>query len=369
MTRKLFTAFLLSIAALFGAASASASTITVVEFYNAGLDHYFMTGIPLEVNALDANQFPGWARTGYSFLAFPNTEAVPPGASPVCRYYGLPSAGLDTHFYSASPSECQILATDPKFKDAWELESNNVFAIYLPNLATGACPVNTEPIYRAWNDRADSNHRYSTDPAVQAQMVAKGYIAEGYGNPPVIMCSPLGDGGGVTPPPVQSAPACTLSASPSTPMVNGTVTLTATCTQSPTSYTWANCASSSSTCTTTSASAGTVTYGVTARNAVGPSNYATQSVTWQAGGGGATGTPVCTLTVYPATPQVNRAVSIVPTCTNSPTSFYWTGPCFSTTQSTCMTGSNTVGPKQYSLTASNASGAGPTVSITADYQP
>ena len=38
---------------------------------------------------------------------------------------------------------------------------------------------------------SDSNHRYTTDPAVKAQMIAKGYVAEGYGADAVAMCSPL----------------------------------------------------------------------------------------------------------------------------------------------------------------------------------
>jgi hypothetical protein len=35
-----------------------------------------------------------------------------------------------------------------------------------------------------------ANHRYTTDLAVKVQMVAKGYIAEGYGPDKVMMCAP-----------------------------------------------------------------------------------------------------------------------------------------------------------------------------------
>jgi hypothetical protein len=31
---------------------------------------------------------------------------------------------------------------------------------------------------RLWNNRADSNHRYTTEPATKAQMIARGYVAE-----------------------------------------------------------------------------------------------------------------------------------------------------------------------------------------------
>jgi uncharacterized protein YfaP (DUF2135 family) len=54
----------------------------------------------------------------------------------------------------------------------------------------GACPANTIPVYRVFNNRPDGNHRYSTDPAIRDQMVARGGIAEGYGPNAVIMCAP-----------------------------------------------------------------------------------------------------------------------------------------------------------------------------------
>ncbi len=62
--------------------------------------------------------------------------------------------------------------------------------IALPNLLTGACASSTVPVFRLWNARADSNHRYTTDPTVKAAMIARGYIAEGYGPDGVIMCAP-----------------------------------------------------------------------------------------------------------------------------------------------------------------------------------
>ena len=40
----------------------------------------------------------------------------------------------------------------------------------LPDPATGACPAGTVPVYRLWNQRADSNHRYTTDPGIKAYM-------------------------------------------------------------------------------------------------------------------------------------------------------------------------------------------------------
>jgi hypothetical protein len=46
------------------------------------------------------------------------------------------------------------------------------------------------PVYRVWNGRVDSNHRYTIDIAVRDAMVAAGGIAEGYGPNAVIMCAP-----------------------------------------------------------------------------------------------------------------------------------------------------------------------------------
>jgi hypothetical protein len=77
-------------------------------------------------------------------------------------------------------------------------------------------------------------------------------------------------------------PACTVTSSNATPSANTNITLTATCTNSPTSYVWSNCTSTTNTCTATSASAGLVTYGVTATNVIGAGTPATVDVTWQA---------------------------------------------------------------------------------------
>ncbi|MGH8802482.1 MAG: trypsin-like serine peptidase, partial [Casimicrobiaceae bacterium] len=56
----------------------------VVEFYNATLQHYFMTTNPPEINDLDTGVHPGWERTGLRFLAYSASVA---GANPVCRFY------------------------------------------------------------------------------------------------------------------------------------------------------------------------------------------------------------------------------------------------------------------------------------------
>lgn len=159
-----------------------------VEYYHAGLDHYFMTADPNEIIALDTGRMTGWQRTGMGFNVVAAGDATAGAAMPVCRYYGLPSAGLDTHFYSASPAECAVVAQNWPMQ--WTLESSNVFRIYMPDPATGACPTGTLPVYRTWNTRMDTNHRYTMDSMVQNTMMNGGNVPEGYGNPAVAMCSP-----------------------------------------------------------------------------------------------------------------------------------------------------------------------------------
>ena len=52
------------------------------------------------------------------------------------------------------------------------------------------CPAGDVPVYRLWNGRRDSNHRYTTSRATRDLMVSRGYIAEGVGPDVVAMCAP-----------------------------------------------------------------------------------------------------------------------------------------------------------------------------------
>jgi hypothetical protein len=80
-------------------------SVAAVEFYHAGLDHYFISTNPGEINDLDTGVHAGWVRTGFRFLAYPDAAHAPADANPVCRFYLLPQFG-DSHFYSGSPTEC-----------------------------------------------------------------------------------------------------------------------------------------------------------------------------------------------------------------------------------------------------------------------
>jgi len=211
-------------------AYAGSGTRVIYEFYNASLDQYFMSGAQPDIDALDSGRIPGWTRTGEVLLAPTDTvpklpdvrldpiergrshEALPGGPDikldpiergepvdllasiglvPVCRYL-LPTG---SHFFSASAAECDVVA---KSAPGGVLETSSAFRTWLPLAASGTCPAVPEgasnirlvPVYRLWNGHADSNHRYTTDPAIRAAMLKAGWIAEGYGNEGVAMCVP-----------------------------------------------------------------------------------------------------------------------------------------------------------------------------------
>ena len=156
--------------------------ISVVEYYNATLDHYFITPMAAEQANLDAGLTPTrWTRTGKAFNAFESNGA---GTSPVCRIYIPPALG-DSHFFGRDTAECaSTAAKNPGFL----LEAAAFFHMVLP--AAGTCPGGMTPVYRVFSNRADANHRYMTDRATRDLMVGKGWLAEGDGPDLVVMCAP-----------------------------------------------------------------------------------------------------------------------------------------------------------------------------------
>ena len=158
-----------------------------VEFHRAGVDHYFVTADAGEIAALDTGAHAGWARTGEAFAVHAPGSREGERPSPVCRYYGRPEAGLDSHFYSASPAECRALAE--RAAGAWMLESDEVFVVALPDTTDGSCPAGSVPVYRLFNARTDVNHRYTTSVQTRQRMIGQGWFPEGYGPDAVAMCA------------------------------------------------------------------------------------------------------------------------------------------------------------------------------------
>ena len=167
-------------------------TIVVHEFHNTSLDRYFRTANAAEAAALKSNPASGETDTGKSFLAYP-PSGYPNDAVPVCRFYGSQSPGPNSHFYTADAAECEQLKqrqqATPATGKRWNFEEV-AFAVRLPS--GGNCPSDAPvAVYRAYNNGfergKDSNHRFTTEPAVYQEMIAKGWKGE-----KIVMCTPKG---------------------------------------------------------------------------------------------------------------------------------------------------------------------------------
>ncbi len=164
------------------AAAGTPVPVTLVEYYHAALDHYFVTWASAEIALLDAGTtLRGWTRTGKSFTAYMNGGAE---TRAVCRIYIPPGLG-DGHFFGRDEAECDAtMANNPAFV----LEAAAFFRLF--PASAGTCAPGTVPVYRVFSNRADANHRYTTERAVRDAMVAKGWLAEGDGPDRVVMCAP-----------------------------------------------------------------------------------------------------------------------------------------------------------------------------------
>jgi len=173
---------------------------TAVEYYAPSLKHYFFTPSPQEQALIDAGTAGAWERTGVTFPLG--------GPINVCRFYGDP-AGPNSHFYTASEAECQMLRdldfATPRGTPAWRYEGIGAKA-EAPAAITHIDPPppppsrpwchdedSRAPIYRLYNDGfdkgIDSNHRHvpsrGTLPAgktgedIVRDMMSQGWIYEG----------------------------------------------------------------------------------------------------------------------------------------------------------------------------------------------
>ena len=109
-----------------------------VEYYNASLDHYFMTAEPDEVAMLDAGiVVPGWQRTGYEFKV--HRAGSRRTASRACRFFGTPGIGPNSHFFTIDADECAKVKNNP----LWTFEGL-AFRAELPD-AIGDVPGRSRP--------------------------------------------------------------------------------------------------------------------------------------------------------------------------------------------------------------------------------
>ena len=152
----------------------------VVEFYQEDLQHYFRTGNWDEIDLVREGRFGAWDETADYFLGWRNQSEF--GVLPVCRFYGTPGVGPNSHFYTVDRNECEKVKKDP----GWTYEGI-AFYSRKPGIS-GECPQDTQPVYRYYNmgwEENDSNHRFATHLNDQAEMEAAGWVLEG-----VAMCSP-----------------------------------------------------------------------------------------------------------------------------------------------------------------------------------
>jgi len=158
--------------------------MTLVEYYNAGLDYYFLTGRAGDKAALDG--IADWARTGreIKLYAAPNVDTLP-----LERHFfalAMRNNTRGTHFFTALPADQQLMTSINPANAAVNgkpyLEGVEGYAI--PKAADGSCPAGSTPIYRAFKGPPryidDGNHRFSNSLALHQDMVNRlGWADEG----------------------------------------------------------------------------------------------------------------------------------------------------------------------------------------------
>jgi murein DD-endopeptidase MepM/ murein hydrolase activator NlpD len=163
----------------------------VFDFYAASINHFFRVSNPGEAAAVASGGAGDWKTTGDDLWML-SKGSVAAGAVDVCRFYGHPTIGPNSHFYTADAGECAALKTlqaqTPNDKPRWNYEET-AFSTYLPT--NGICPnVAPVPVYRLYNNgfaRNDSNHRLTSKWSVVEALKAKGWSLEANGNP--VMCA------------------------------------------------------------------------------------------------------------------------------------------------------------------------------------
>jgi subtilisin family serine protease len=170
-----------------GTSMAPAGTVPVVEYYRADKDHYVMSADAAEIGFLDGVLKATWRRTGELFYAWVDPALAPVDAVPVCRFES-PLALIDSHYFTASSTECQFIIN--RWPGTWNLELAAAFYVLLPD-ADGACAAGTLPVYRFFNNRQDANQRHTIDLSVRRAMINRVWVPQGTGPNNVIFCTPI----------------------------------------------------------------------------------------------------------------------------------------------------------------------------------
>ena len=165
--------------------SSGDGTVPVTEYFHAGLDHFYLSSNSDESSWLDSGGGGGgWVRTGFSFRAW--LPGGNPLAREVCRFYGSPTLGPNSHFFSISAGECeglhQVQRATPASVARWNHEGIAFFAETVDPM-TGQCRSGRSAVYRGYNNGSirgiDSNHRFVPRVDEITALVSKGWSLEG----------------------------------------------------------------------------------------------------------------------------------------------------------------------------------------------
>jgi hypothetical protein len=171
-----------------GGLTPPAGATQVVEYYRSDLDHYYYTADPNEIVFIDTNPAALNKRTGFFFFAWTSAAAAPPGAQPVCKFYGSRTEFIDSYYFTSDPTECAFVqATWP---GTWTLVTPSAFWV-MPVFPDGSCPTGTLPTYRFDNNRRDFNQRHTIDLSIRRAMLNRSWAPTSTGKNGVGFCTPI----------------------------------------------------------------------------------------------------------------------------------------------------------------------------------
>ena len=155
----------------------SRDELEVVEFYTAASKKYFMTGRPDEVAILDS--VPAvWRRTGQRFAT--HRIASPVGVD-VCRFWAFDNASINTHFHSASRSDCALVRGQPWARDEGvPMRAQTLIQLQtlVPPTPAPFCPADTVKVIRLFN-KTTINHRYLTESVLSRTTLTADWQSDG----------------------------------------------------------------------------------------------------------------------------------------------------------------------------------------------
>lgn len=164
----------------------AAQTLTVVEYYNAALDAYFITGRPQEQGYLDGLG-GDFVRTGMTFGARSSPSGAV-GEIRVCRFFVSQSSPfVSTHFYGRDDTDCAALRSS---RPTGFADEGVEFYTVQPASAGSCAAPNSIPVYRSFRPGVGGrtpNHRYSVTRERFDALTAAGWAPEG-----VVFCAPVG---------------------------------------------------------------------------------------------------------------------------------------------------------------------------------